>query len=115
MNLFEKLAQGRPPTTEATINQPRRDHPPIEVLLDWLVNHWAKVTVTGRDIYTFGPHSLRDKNTTLNLAQSLVERGWLVPIDTHQGKGHHRFFPTAADTTGESGKSFGQLLNRSRE
>src|SRR5262249_34403287 len=34
--------------------------------------------------YTHGPNSIRDKKTTLGLAQILVERGWLVPVNTHQ-------------------------------
>ena len=57
---------------------------PAQKLLDWLVNHWAKDTITAREIYTHGPNSIRDKKTTLGLAQILVERGWLVPVNTHQ-------------------------------
>jgi hypothetical protein len=53
---------------------------PIEKLLDWLVNYWGKTTVTAREIYIYGPNCVRDRPTTLNLAQTLVERGWLVPI-----------------------------------
>src|SRR5262249_57649362 len=84
-SLFERLDKGRPPPTEEVIKQLRGDSP-IEKLLDWLVNHWAKDTVTAREIYTHGPNSIRDKKTTLGLAQILVERGWLVPVNTHQ---HH--------------------------
>ena len=76
-SLFERLDKGRPPPTEEVIKQPRGDSP-IEKLLDWLVNHWAKDTITAREIYTHGPNSIRDKKTTLGLAQILVERGWLV-------------------------------------
>ena len=82
-SLFERLDKGRPPQTEEVIKQLRGDSP-IEKLLDWLVNHWAKDTITAREIYTHGPNSIRDKKTSLGLAQVLVERGWLVPLNTHQ-------------------------------
>jgi hypothetical protein len=74
------LDKGRPPPLEEAIKQPRGSSPPIEKLLDWLVNHWAKTTVTAREIYTYGPNPVRDKRTTLSLAQILVERGWLIPM-----------------------------------
>ena len=74
-SLFERLDKGRPPPVEEGGGSP-----PIEKLLDWLVNHWAKTTVTAREIYTYGPNPVRDKKTTLSLAQILVERGWLIPM-----------------------------------
>jgi hypothetical protein len=84
VSLFERLDKWRLPTpTEEVIKQLRGDSP-IEKLLDWLVNHRAKDTITAREIYTHGPNSIRDKKTTLGLAQILVERGWLVPVNTHQ-------------------------------
>src|SRR6185436_19231661 len=74
VSLFERLDKGRlPRPTEEVIKQLRGDSP-IEKLLDWLVNHWAKDTITAREIYTHGPNSIRDKKTTLYLAQILVER-----------------------------------------
>jgi hypothetical protein len=82
-SLFERLDKGRPRPTEEVIKQLRGDSP-IEKLLDSLVNHWAKDTITAREIYTHGPNSIRDKKTTSGLAQILVERGWLVPVNTHQ-------------------------------
>jgi hypothetical protein len=82
VSLFERLDRGRPPTEESS--------PPIERLLDWLVNHWARTTVTAREIYTYGPNSIRNKKTTLSLAQILVERGRLVPIESKgPGRGRH--------------------------
>src|SRR5215475_14375626 len=85
-SLFERLDKGRPAPVEESIKQPRRGSPPIEKFLDWLVHHWAKTTVAAREIYTYGPNSIRNKKTTLSLAQILVERGRLVPIES---KGHH--------------------------
>jgi len=84
VSLFERLDKGRLPTpTEEVIKQLRGDSP-IEKLLDWLINHWAKDTVTAQEAYTYGPRSIRDKKTTLRLAQILVEQGWLVPIKTRR-------------------------------
>lgn len=79
-NLFERLNQGRPAPTEEAIKQWRGGAPPIEKLLDWLVNHWDKTTVTAREIRIYGPRSVRHGKTALNLTQTLTERGWLVPV-----------------------------------
>jgi len=87
-SLFERLDKGRPPPVEESIKKPRRGSPPIEKFLDWLVHHWAKTTVTAREIYTYGPNSVRNKKTTLSLAQILVEQGWLVPMETRQYNTH---------------------------
>src|SRR5262249_57719132 len=82
VSLFERLDKGRPPPVEEPINQPRRGSPSIEKFLDWLVNHWAKTTVTAREIYIYGPNSIRNKKTTLRQTDVLVEQGWLIPIKT---------------------------------
>jgi hypothetical protein len=60
------------------------ESPLIEKLLDWLVNHWAKPTVTASDIYTYGPNAVRDREVTLELAKALVKRGWLTPLKTRR-------------------------------
>jgi hypothetical protein len=70
--------------------QPRINSPPTEKLLDWLVNYWPKTTITARELYTWGPRSIRDKKTILNLAQILVERGWLVPLHPRLVTGRRR-------------------------
>ena len=78
-NLFERL--GQPPPTKPHSKEARQ----IERLLDWLINHWTKDTITARGIYNYGPYPLRNEKTaTLNLAQILVERGWLVPVRPRQ-------------------------------
>ena len=61
-----------------------RGDSPIEKLLDWLANRWAKDTVTARQIYTLGPHCIRNTKAAVSLAQILVERGWVVPTETRQ-------------------------------
>jgi hypothetical protein len=55
-NLFERLNKGRPPPIEEAIKEAikQRAHP-TKMLLDWLIYHWAKSTVTAREIYTYGP------------------------------------------------------------
>jgi Protein of unknown function (DUF3987) len=53
-------------------------------LLDWLLREWAKPTVSARDIYTYGPNAIRDRETTLSLAKILVDHGWLKPHKTRR-------------------------------
>ena len=83
-SLFERLNVGRPAPVEETIKQPRIGSPPIEKLLDWLVNYWTRPTVSVREICIYGPNCVRDKKTILSLAQTLVERGWLAPTKTRR-------------------------------
>ena len=77
-SLFEKL-RGRPlPTEEAGKHDKSQS---LERLLSWLVNNWAKDTITARQIRVYGPYPLRNETqATLDLAQGLVERGWLFPV-----------------------------------
>ena len=76
-NIFQRLDKGQqPPPTEEASKRPPRD---LERLTNWLINNWTKDTITAREIYMYGPCSIRDKRTTLNLAEILVERGQLVP------------------------------------
>jgi hypothetical protein len=51
-------------------------------LLDWLKKEWPGKTITARDIYQRGPSAIRDRNTTLAVAQILVDHGWLKPLQT---------------------------------
>ena len=76
-NLFERLAQGRPPVEEPT-QQPI----PLAAgrLLDWLQHRWTRPTIRARTLYQFGPGPTRDKESTLKLTAILERRGWLVPM-----------------------------------
>ena len=75
-DIFSRLSAGRPPPTE----EARRSSPQGKKLLDWLVNHWTKPTVTVRDIRIYGPNSVRDGKIASSTAEILVEQGWLVPL-----------------------------------
>jgi hypothetical protein len=61
--------------------------PPIEKLLDWLVNRWPGGTVSTRNIMQFGPGCLRDRKSAITTAGILVEHGWLHPLPTRQHRG----------------------------
>jgi len=84
MSLFERLDKGRLPTPTEEVIKQLRGESPIEKLQDWLANRWAKDTVTARQIYTLGPHCIRNRKAAVSLAQILVEQGWLVPTKTRQ-------------------------------
>jgi hypothetical protein len=72
-NLFERLAQSRPAPTEEKVKVD-----PAQKLLDWL-QHWSKPTISTRDIHIYGPNSIRDRESAINSAQTLVDCGWLIP------------------------------------
>ena len=63
---------------------PAQKLPPAQKLLDWLQHDWTKPTVSARDIYTYGPRAIRDRESAIDLAEILVEHGWLTPIKTRQ-------------------------------
>ena len=76
VNLFERLNKG----------QPRQEPilPPAQKLLDWLQHDWTQPTISARDIYRLGPNSIRDRESAIKLAESLIKHGWLVPIETRR-------------------------------
>ena len=85
VNLFERLAQGRPaqestPPTPASLPI----HWAAQKLLDWLQDVWKEPVVRAQDIYRRGPNCIRDKESALKAAEMLVRRGWLIPM-----KGRH--------------------------
>jgi hypothetical protein len=55
-----------------------------QMLLVWLQDTWGKPTVTARDIYTYGPGAIRDRETTLELARILVSHGWHREVKPHR-------------------------------
>jgi hypothetical protein len=63
---------------------PAQKLPPAQRLLYWLQHDWTKPTISARDIYTYGPSSIRDRESAIDLAEILVKHGWLVPIKTRR-------------------------------
>src|SRR5262245_14502794 len=98
-SLFERLDKGRPPTEAAQSPEIIRMGPaaatiplagpkahPTEKLLSWLLNYWTKPTISLREICRHGPHSTRDWETAMNLAETLVQRGWFIRHETQRGR-----------------------------
>src|SRR5215831_12834346 len=81
---LEKLEKERPPLTDAAIKLLNKGRSPIERLQIWLDRKWRRSTITWRELRVYGPHSDRDKQTTLNHALILVEQGFLAPIEGRQ-------------------------------
>jgi hypothetical protein len=52
--------------------------PPVEKLLDWLVNRWPKDTVNIKNILQFGPAPLRNRKAARPTAEILEKHGWLT-------------------------------------
>ena len=91
-SLFEKLNQGKPPPAEqaqqpevirmgpaaTTIPTTSPNAHPTEKVLDWLLNYWPKPTISLREICRLGPHAFRDWESAMDLAETLVQRGWFI-------------------------------------
>lgn len=75
-DIFEKLAQARPPAEEPA---PRAVPLAAGRLLDWL-QKWPQPTIRAKTLYQFGPHPTRDKESTLKLTAILERHGFLVPM-----------------------------------
>jgi hypothetical protein len=77
-NLFERLNKGRP-ALGATNKLPRNS---AKILLDWLVNHWPRETISASEICTYGPYPFRTRDRAVELAETLAKLGWLVALKT---------------------------------
>ena len=78
MDLFERLAQGRPPPEPAK-TPPTPSAAPV--LLDWLQRFWTKPVISLREIYRHGPTCVRwNKQNALKAASILEKTGWLIAI-----------------------------------
>ena len=71
-------------TTASSELLPAQKLPPAQKLLHWLQHDWTKPTISARAIYTYGPSSIRDRESAIDLAEILVKHGWLVPIKTRR-------------------------------
>jgi hypothetical protein len=52
--------------------------PPIERLLDFVVNRWAKPAIRAREIRQYS--AIRDRKSAVALAEILEKNGWLAPL-----------------------------------
>jgi hypothetical protein len=77
-NIFEKLKEGRPP--QAPTPTPLPTPPAVLELLDWLQHTWKQPDIRARDIYRHGPPCTRNRENALQAAETLVKRGWLIPL-----------------------------------
>jgi len=72
MNLFERLARGRPtPAEEKT----KHANEPAQRLLSWLPR-WPRDTITVRQLRNYSP--LRNRGEAISAAEVLVANGWLT-------------------------------------
>src|SRR5262245_36393476 len=96
-SLFDRLDKGRTPTEAPPSPEIIRMGPaaaiippagpkahPTEKLLSWLLNYWPKPTISLREICRHGPHSIRDWESAMDLAETLVQRGWFIRCETHR-------------------------------
>jgi hypothetical protein len=74
----EKILRG--PLLKPIAPPTNRRSPPVEQLLDWLVNHWPDHTISLRNICRSGPNSIRERKSAIALTKKLTENGWLDPI-----------------------------------
>jgi len=99
MTIFERLDRGRPPVETAI--KPSKE--PAQLLLDWLQT-WDRPTIGAREIRTYGPRSSRSRESATSSIETLVKRGWLIPLKTQQRNWHKWrivrrpiVYPTAAE------------------
>ena len=78
--IFDRLARSRPAKTE--IKLPHQNSP--QILLDWLLQHWHRPTISVREIGVYGPNPIRDREIMINSAETLVRHGWLREINAHR-------------------------------
>jgi len=79
-DIFKRLSAGRPPQEPILPATPQA----AGVLLSWLQNNWKESIIRARDIQRLGPNSIRDRESALKSAETLVRRGWLVPMKTRR-------------------------------
>ena len=78
MTIFDRLNRAAPPKPEPAKKEP------AQRLLDWLMQHWPKDTISRRDISNHGPGSIRNKQSAIDAAETLERHGWLVPAPSHR-------------------------------
>jgi hypothetical protein len=98
----EKIPRG--PLLKPVVPPTDINSPPVEKLLDWLVNRWPKPTVTTKNILQFGPNPLRNRKHARPTAEILAQNGWLTPLKTRCYIDREwRIERGPSDSTGSSG------------
>src|SRR5882762_9285626 len=70
----------RGPLLQPIVPPADSNSPPIERLLDFIVNRWPKPAIRVREICQFGPGSIRDRKSAIALTEILAQNGWLAPL-----------------------------------
>ena len=84
-DIFERLAEGRPPQEPTPPPTPLPTPPAALRLLNWLQHDWNQPTICARDIYRHAPRPLRDdRKSALEAAEILEKRGWFIPLKAHR-------------------------------
>jgi hypothetical protein len=65
--------------------QQNTSSPELEKLLDWLINHWSRPSISLAQIYCWGPHCVRNNKTrAMELAGILTEYRWLERLPSRR-------------------------------
>jgi hypothetical protein len=86
VNLFDRLAKGRPPSVEEKTKQQPQEQ--AQALLNWL-QRWPKPIVSARDMRIY-VKSIRDQESAIRSAQILTAQGWLIPLAAHKWQVIHK-------------------------
>jgi len=57
---------------------------PTEKFLSWLLNYWTKPMISLREICRHGPSDTRNWESAMDLAETLVQRGWFIRRETQR-------------------------------
>lgn len=70
-DIFDRLERARPPIEKAP------EISAAQKLLDWL-QRWPKDIINAKNIYQFGPKSIRRRQKAMDPIALLVRHGWLA-------------------------------------
>ena len=62
--------------------KPHKSSP--QVLLDWILEHWAEPDICLRDIRAYAPCLVRDEEIAISSAETLARYGWLTELSAHR-------------------------------
>jgi|SRR5215813_1105900 len=70
-----------------SLEKERRERPPTNLkyqpagrLLNWLTNYWTEPTISLKQICWRGPVEARKRKSAIDLAETLAQRGFLIPV-----------------------------------